>query len=142
MVRKFDQYRWEGVDVHPYKEDGTHFRSITRQTVFSGNDGFPMECRYFEIQADGYSTLERHEHQHLVMVLRGEGSVLVGDDVYRVGPNDVIHIPAMTWHQFRANQGVTFGFWCVVRADRDKPQRPANVDEVAADGPVAEFIRL
>ena len=30
------------------------------------------------MQAGGYSTLERHQHAHAVMILRGSGRVLVG----------------------------------------------------------------
>lgn len=94
MIRRHKQsFRWDGVDVHPYKEDGTHFKSISRQTVFHGNPEMPVECRYFEIQEGGHSTLERHHHQHLVMVIRGSGQVLVGDEVNEISVNDVVHIP-------------------------------------------------
>lgn len=116
--------RWDGVDVHPYKEDGSHFKSITRQTLFAGAADLGVELRYFEVQAEGHSTLERHEHTHLVVVIEGCGQALVGDTVTDIGPNDVVHVPPMTWHQFRATKGCTLGFLCIVSAERDRPQRP------------------
>lgn len=126
MVRHTSgEFRWDDVDVHPYKEEGgTHFKSITRQTLFKGDGNLPVEFRYFEMQAGGYSTLERHDHQHLVMIIRGSGQVLVGEEISEIKEHDVVHVPPMTWHQFQATKGEPLGFLCVVAIERDKPQRP------------------
>ncbi|HWD38955.1 MAG TPA: cupin domain-containing protein [Fimbriimonas sp.] len=145
MVRhRTEAFRWEGVDVHPYKEDSNIFRSVTRQTLFHGAYDLPVELRYFEVGQGGHSTLERHEHAHLVMIVRGSGQVLVGDKVTEIGTHDMVHVPPMTWHQFRATNGEELGFLCVVSAERDKPQRPGpcEVEELMADPAVGEFIRL
>src|SRR5258708_5719307 len=102
MIRHHRGFTWDGIDIHPYKEDGTHFKSVTRQTLFTGADDLPVDLRYFEVAADGHSTLERHQHAHLVMIIRGSGRVLVGEKVTEIGTNDLVQIPPMTWHQFRA----------------------------------------
>jgi len=115
----------------PYKEDGSApFKAISRQTLFK-DPALACELRYFEMAADGYSTLERHKHAHAVMILRGSGHVLLGDAVRPVAPNDLVGIPAWTWHQFRATQGEPLGFLCMVNAARDKPQLPAPADLAA-----------
>ncbi len=79
----------------------------------------------------GYSTLERHEHVHAVMILRGRGQCLLGDQVRSVKPFDLITIPAWTWHQFRATEGEPLGFLCMVNAERDRPRLPSE-QELAA----------
>ena len=89
------------------------------------------ELRYFEMDAGGYSTLERHEHAHAVMILRGHGNCLLGDAVRDVKQFDLVHIPAWTWHQFRASAGETLGFLCMVNTTRDRPQLPTE-EELAA----------
>src|SRR5215475_12939845 len=100
-----DDFRWQGVDLLPYKEDGRAlFQSITRQVLFS-DPAMAGELRYFEMQPGGYSTLERHEHMHAVVIFRGRGHCLVGRDVRPVEHRDLITIPPWTWHQFRATQG-------------------------------------
>ncbi len=145
MVRKqTESYRWDGVDVHPYKEDGTHFKSITRQTIFKGLENLPVELRYFEVQPGGHSTLERHEHAHLVTIIRGRGQVLVGDTITEIGEFDVVTVPPMTWHQFRASRGDHLGFLCVVSCERDKPQRPGpkEIEELKTNPAIGEFIRV
>lgn len=123
-----EDYRWTDVDLQIYKDTGdAPFRSITRQTLFRRDD-LRGELRYFEIAARGHSTLERHQHSHAVVVLRGDGEVLVGDAVYAIKPFDLVVIPSLTWHQFRAEDG-PLGFLCMVDRERDKPQIPGP-DEI------------
>jgi mannose-6-phosphate isomerase-like protein (cupin superfamily) len=123
--------RWEGVECRPYKEDERAlFKAITRQVLFS-DPALQGELRYFEMAPGGFSTLERHEHMHGVMILRGHGHCLIGDTVRAVAPQDLITIPAWTWHQFRATRREPMGFLCMVNAERDKPQLPTDADLAA-----------
>lgn len=136
-------YRWETVDLLAYKDEGSApFKDVTRQLLFR-TDALGCELRYFEVAADGHSTLERHEHAHAVMILRGRGACLVGGEVRSVGVHDLVHIPSMSWHQFRANAAEALGFLCMVNVARDRPQLPAEADLAAlrADPRVAAFIR-
>ena len=144
MVRHSANFTWDGIDIHPYKEDGTHFKSIHRQTIFRGAADLGVELRYFEVGAGGHSTLERHDHIHSVMVIRGRGQCLVGDAIYDIAGNDLVYVPTMTWHQFRANQGEPLGFLCLVNVERDRPQRPneKQTAELKALPKVGEFIVL
>jgi ribulose-bisphosphate carboxylase large chain len=87
-----------------------------------------MELRYFELQAGAVSRLEKHEHEHYVIVRRGEGYAIVGESAAVVKPNDVVYVPSMEIHQF-ANRGKEpFGFYCIVDACRDFPQEPDKAD--------------
>lgn len=142
--RQTDDFRWEGVDVLPYKEDGTHFHKITRQTLLQLDREMPVEFRYFEVGPGGHSTLERHQHQHAVMVIRGSGQVMVGDEIGEVDTHDVVHIPPLTWHQFRATHDEPLGFLCVVSCERDRPERPgeAQLAELRSRPKIADFIRV
>lgn len=134
--------RWEGVEAMRYKAEGSApFRDITRQVLFQ-DPALACELRYFEMAPGGYSTLERHQHAHAVMIQRGRGRVLVGDRVFDVREHDLVHIPAMTWHQFRAPDDAPFGFLCMVNAERDRPQLPsaADLESLRRDQAIAEFI--
>jgi quercetin dioxygenase-like cupin family protein len=137
-----EDFRWQGVEARPYKEEGAApFKSVSRQVLFS-DPRLAGELRYFEVEPGGYSTLERHEHMHAVMILRGKARALVGDKVHEVKPRDLITIPPWTWHQFRPAPGETLGFLCLVNAERDRPQLP-SADEVATmreDAAVAGFL--
>lgn len=122
MMRKFDEknYTWDGVDTLVYKADGSPFKDVTRQVLFDGAFDIPCQFRYFEVKPGGYSTLEYHEHTHMVMIFRGHGQCLLGDEIKNVKVGDFIEIPSHTIHQFRANKGDYVGFLCLVNKDRDK----------------------
>jgi mannose-6-phosphate isomerase-like protein (cupin superfamily) len=129
LYRGFEPgFRWQGVERAPYKEEGAApFKAIARQTLFA-EPTLGCELRYFEMDAGGYSTLERHEHMHAVIILRGRGHCLVGSSVFEIAPYDLLTVPAMTWHQFRATRGEPLGFLCMVNAARDRPQLPDEED--------------
>jgi quercetin dioxygenase-like cupin family protein len=137
-----DDYRWEGVAERPYKEDGgALFKAVTRQVLFS-DPAMQGELRYFEVAPGGFSTLERHEHMHAVLVLRGRGHCLVGAEVRQLATRDLVTVPPSTWHQFRANADEPLGFLCMVNAARDKPRLP-SADDLAtlkADPAIAAFL--
>ena len=142
-IRRFnDRFDWDGVERMPYKEEGSApFKAISRQVLFA-DPALNCELRYFEMAPGGYSTLERHQHAHAVMILRGRGHCLVGNEVRAVAAHDLISIPPMTWHQFRALPDEPLGFLCMVNAERDKPQLP-SADELArlrAEPKIAAFL--
>ena len=68
--RKARNYRWEGVDELPYKEDD-RARSSRSPARCCSPTRAQRELRYFEVAPGGFSTLERHEHMHAVLILRG-----------------------------------------------------------------------
>jgi mannose-6-phosphate isomerase-like protein (cupin superfamily) len=141
--RQAKGYRWEGVEELPYKEDDRAlFKSVTRQVLFADPKLYG-ELQYFEVAPGGYSTLERHQHMHAVMILRGCGHCLVGEQVRAVETRDLVTVPAMTWHQFRATRGESLGFLCMVNATRDKPQLPSADDlaNLERDARIAAFLR-
>ena len=56
---------------------------------------------------------------------------------------DLVTVPPLTWHQFRATKGEPLGFLCMVNALRDKPQLPSAADltRLTADPAIAAFLR-
>lgn len=143
-VRQTDPFRWEGVEVRPYKSEGAHFAGVTRQVLFEGGDGLGCELRYFEIEPGGWSSLERHQHAHAVMIVRGAARVLVGNRIVEARTNDLIRVPPHTWHQFQVAGDAPLGFLCLVNCDRDVPERPdeAALAALRRDAAVAAFIRV
>src|SRR6478752_2418048 len=131
LVRRHSgDFHWEGVEVLRYKQEGeAPFRDVTRQVLFE-SASLPAQLRYFEVAPGGHTTLERHEHVHAVMVIRGHGQCLVGESAYAIGEHDLVSVPPMTWHQFRAAADAPLGFLCLVAAERDRPQLP-TADEAA-----------
>jgi len=138
-----DAYGWDDVEVLAYKEEGSApFRTVTRQVLFEEAE-HGCQLRYFEVAPGGHTTLERHQHVHAVLVLRGHGTVLIGDEVREIGEHDLCSVPPLRWHQFRAAEDAPLGFLCLVSSERDRPQLPSDDDlaELRKNPAIAGIIR-
>ena len=137
-------FRWQDIEVLEYDpHSGAPFKDVSRQVLFQ-DAADHSEWRYFEVAPGGYSTLERHQHTHAVMILRGQGRCLVGRHLFDINERDLVSVPPLTWHQFRAPDNGCLGFLCLISRDRDHPQLPGHEDLAAlnSDPGVAGFIRV
>ena len=143
-VRQTEPFRWDGIAVKPYKAEGSHFAGISRQTLFEGGDGLACQLRYFEVAPGGWSSLERHQHAHEVMIVRGAARILAGDRLIEAATHDLVRIPPLTWHQFQTRGDEPLGFLCMVDCDRDTPERPdaAALTALRRDPVIAGFIKV
>ena len=122
-----DGFRWEGAVSEAYKAEGDHFRGATRQTLVgepAGESAPAFETRYFEVAPGGYTTLERHGHAHVVVVVRGRAEVVLDDRLVTAEPLDCLYIAPWSWHQLHAVGEAPLGFLCIVDRDRDRPCTP------------------
>ncbi len=123
VIRYKEGFGWSSVKTDKYKEDGQGWSSVIRK-VLIGNCGesAKFSLRYFEISANGYSSLEKHKHEHVVICIRGRGKVLIGKKTQKVGYLDTVYISPDTVHQLLNPYDEPFGFFCIVNAKRDKPK--------------------
>lgn len=126
---------WHGVEPAGYSP-GAPDTGVVRHTLVGSRKadrsepGPQMELRYFEVRAGAASRLEKHEHEHYVIVKRGFGYAIVGDDATEIGPNDVIYVAPLELHQFVNRGEEPFGFYCFVDTCRDFSQEP-SAEELA-----------
>jgi len=126
-MRRFKAgFRWEHVELEPYKiaaHSGGEFRGAARQ-VLAGKRGeqIGFHVRYFELEPGGFTSLEQHRHSHVVIGVRGRGTVRTGKARYSLGRFDTIYIAPDQPHQLAANGKSPFGFFCIVNARRDRPR--------------------
>jgi mannose-6-phosphate isomerase-like protein (cupin superfamily) len=126
-VIKADQYNWQDVEKKIYKTDTQNFKDIHRFSLLG--DDIPelnFQTRYFEIQPGGYSSLEKHHHPHSVIIIRGSGSLVLGNEIFDLNMHDVVYISPETIHQFHADKKVPLGFICIVDRYRDRPSIPTD----------------
>lgn len=145
VIRHHD-HAWDGVPKREYKTDGTHFARISRRTLVgeSGDETAPSSIlRYFEIEPGGYSSLERHHHPHIVVIVRGSGQVILGDRTEVIAHLDCVYIAPETFHQFHASGSEPLGFLCIVDRERDRPQLPSpdDLDTLRGIPSVARLMR-
>jgi quercetin dioxygenase-like cupin family protein len=116
-------FRWKDSTPTAYKDDASPWKGVTRTLLAGGpDDPLPFQLRYFEIAPGGYSTLEKHAHEHVVFVIRGRGTVRLGERVEPLGYGDVVNVQPWEVHQFANLEGEEpLGFLCIVCKDRDRP---------------------
>lgn len=122
-----ENYHWDSVPRKEYKKNSSSFEDISRYSLLGDEEHtLNMQTRYFEIRPGGYSSLEYHRHPHSVIIIRGSGSVVLGDNVIDIGLHDVVYVAPQTLHQFHADKGDFLGFICIVDRYRDRPMLPDN----------------
>ena len=143
-VLRFQDFTWAGVPAHPYKKETHTWKEVARHWLIGdGGETTRFHVRYFEVAPGGFTTLEVHRHEHVVIPLRGRGEVLLGTESHPLAFGDCVYVAPSHVHQFRnRDAGEPFGFLCIVNAERDpaKPyRRPAGAaDDAACDAPAAD----
>ncbi len=119
-------FRWSGVKVEKYKQEGADWKDIVRQNIIGvRGENTKFHFRYFEIMPGGNSSYEVHSHEHVVVCVRGKGKVRLGSRLIDMNHLDVLYIKAETPHQLFNPYDEPFGFFCIVDSERDRP-RPAK----------------
>ena len=101
--RRRDDGTWEGVAPRPY-EAGRRHELI---------DAPEYRVRYFEVPPGERTRLERHAHDHGVVIERGAALVTLGDEQHELGPGDVVYVAPDELHCFEALGDEPLGFLCV-----------------------------
>lgn len=115
-------HAWQGVMREQYKAAADHHCGVSRSVlVGNGGEQTRFQVRYFEIAPGGFTTLEHHLHEHVVVVLRGSGEVWLHDRWHGVGFGDAVYVAPHEVHQLRNAGAEPFGFLCMVDAERDSP---------------------
>lgn len=126
-VIKCSNYQWDTVTRKEYKDDTSCYKGVHRYSLLGeqpDEQALTFQTRYFEVEAGGYTTFEYHRHPHSVVIIRGSGTVILGDELHELSLHDVVFIAPETLHQFHADRGDKLGFLCVVDRYRDRPTRP------------------
>jgi quercetin dioxygenase-like cupin family protein len=132
-VHRFhDNYTWEGVVIQPYKRStpveseetkpSDWAEAIRQVIVGTADERTDFHLRYFELAPNGHTSLEKHEHAHVVIAIRGTGKVIAGHHCWELDFLDAAYIAPWTPHQFLNDGSEPFGFFCIVDAIRDHPQ--------------------
>ncbi len=119
-------FSWQDRTPTAYKaSEELPFAGVTRRELIGkfGEDT-AFELRYFELAPGGYTSLEKHQHTHTVIGVRGRGIVLRESGSVELGANDIAYVAPMQVHQLRNDGTEPFGFYCIVDRDRDLPQAP------------------
>jgi len=117
-------FSWQGRDTWDYKNtDGNSFHNVKRIEL-TGRFGekTAFDVRYFEVQPKGYTSYETHRHEHVIIGIRGLGTLIIGNRTLDLKVNDIAYIAPHRPHRIKNNTDHPFGFFCIVDHERDRPR--------------------
>jgi quercetin dioxygenase-like cupin family protein len=101
---------WDGVQPQGYEHDGVEKHELIGPADGAGS----YRVRHFRVEAGARTALERHPHDHGVVIQSGRALVTLGDERHELGPGDVVYVGGDELHCFEALGDEPLGFICVV----------------------------
>ena len=90
----------ENVSIQVVKQDRLPLSNIARELVGADHGGVGV-CVIFVDAAPGAGpNLHKHPYEEVFITLEGEAAFVGGDTEVRVGPGDIVIVPADTPHAF------------------------------------------
>lgn len=116
-------FRWKGVRVEKYRADAHDWSDIIRQVLIGPEQkSAKFHVRYFELSPGGFSSHETHNHEHVVIGVRGKGRARLRSRNIEIKFLDVLYVRPGSPHRFFNPYDEPFGFFCIVSAKRDRPR--------------------
>jgi quercetin dioxygenase-like cupin family protein len=115
VIHRYEgQFDWQGISLSHYPPERKMKGVSVRWLIGPAEKAPNFALRYFEIEPGGWTSLDRHAHDHGVVVLRGRGQVLLGQEEHEIAFGDVVYIPPDEVHQFKNSGEEPLGFLCVI----------------------------
>ena len=83
----------------------------------SGSENFAM--RYIIIKKRGHTPLHKHDYEHEIFVIKGEGCIIYGSKTDKVYPGSFAFVKPDEIHQFKNESSETFEFICSIPIQND-----------------------
>jgi quercetin dioxygenase-like cupin family protein len=107
--RRLPDGSWDGVTPRAYAHAG-----VEKHELIGPADGAAAyRVRYFRVQPGARTALERHPHDHGVVIEEGRARVTLGDERHELEPGDVVYVAGGELHCFEALGDEPLGFVCV-----------------------------
>jgi len=103
----------------PVQMDGVKGASMA--VMVGRDDGAPhFALRQFAVEPGGHTPRHRHDYEHEVFIVSGEGTIFLGGKENPIRSGDVIYVPANEEHQFRSmeSQDGALRFLCLVPVEQ------------------------
>jgi len=121
--------KWDGMRSRIYPTS-TDYAEITENWLIGKAEGAQnFAVRYYQVGVGGFSRKEHHAYDHGILIMHGEGEVLIGTEKYPFSAGDVIYIPVDEEHQLINTGNAPMGFICIIPAKRKKNGEVVWADE-------------
>lgn len=89
--------------------------AVEKANVIGPDEGWSDHTlRVFALHPGGHTPHHSHDWEHINYIIRGRGTLQIGDEKHSVGAGDYAFVPANTEHQFKNAGAEPFEFICIV----------------------------
>jgi len=90
-------------------------KGTLKANVISKQEGWSeYTLRVFRIQSGGFTPRHQHDWEHVNYVIKGQGRMRIGDELFDLEEKDFAFVPPGTEHQFENPYNNDFEFICIV----------------------------
>ena len=101
------------VPAEPVEMEGA--KDVQIRWLISEREGAPnFFMRLFEMAPGGHSPRHRHDYEHEIFILEGEGTAFYEGEEHEIGPGYSLFIPPNAEHQFRNTGNDILKFLCLI----------------------------
>lgn len=94
-------------------------KGVTIRWLISEKDGAPnFAMRLFEVEPGGNTPYHKHQWEHEVFILKGEGNLITETETFPFKPGDAVFVPGEENHQFRNTSKDNLVFLCLVPIEK------------------------
>lgn len=112
-------FSWDGAKTRMYQN--TEDNQVSETWMIGKAEGAQnFAFRFYQLSPGSHSRKEQHPYDHGMLVLQGEGQVLLGEETHPIQRGDVIYISPNLLHQVTNTSSAPMGFLCVIPARREK----------------------
>lgn len=106
-------HKYNNIALDPVDMDGVE--QVSMSNIIAAAEGWKDHTlRVFRIEPGGFTPRHQHPWGHINYVIKGKGTLRLGDDVEEIGAKDFAVVPGNTEHQFRNPFDEPFEFICIV----------------------------
>ncbi len=88
---------------------------VKKADVIGPTEGWrDYTLRVFRLGPGGHTPHHRHDWEHVNYVIKGSGTLTLGNETLRIREGDFAFVPPNTGHQFKNPSDEDFEFICIV----------------------------
>ncbi len=106
-------YRYSDIKLEKVAMEGV--RDVTKAVVIGPEQGWEKNAlRVFRIAPGGFTPHHDHDWEHVNYIIKGKGTLTIGEETFQVAANDFAFVPPGMSHQFRNPFDEDFEFICII----------------------------
>jgi quercetin dioxygenase-like cupin family protein len=106
-------FKYSEIKLEDVRMDGV--AEVARANVIGPDQGWKdYTLRVFRVGPNGFSPHHQHDWEHINYVIKGKGTLTIGEQTFELAQGDFAFVPPNSKHQFKNPYDGEFEFICIV----------------------------